>query len=786
MTKNSAEINILNMLKKLLVLFFLLTILVSGEESSTYFFPLKESKNLTSVFGDHRNFHFHSGIDISTYGKTGYKVFACESGWVFRLYCSFWGYGKGLYLKLDDGRYAVYGHLSKFAPKIEKLVREKQVQNKSYKLNLFLKEEKIRVRKGELVGYTGEAGAGAPHLHFELRDGQNRPLNPLTHGVSVPDIDPPVFRKLLIRPKDQDSSVDGEKKPKSFNFVYNRKKRVYYLEQTPIIWGKIGLEVCCYDRMNKKYFGINKLEAYLDEKLIFSVHYDTTSFENSWMVELDRDFGMRRKDNENFYKLFIDEGNNLDFYQTGDTEDALIKTYGNGVGVDTSKHIPRMLHKLEIFAYDANGNSSGAELFLIFNQPPEIVSIKKIESKDGFLVEGITKDDGKINYITFEKSFLEQISWQKREFVHPKPLDNSTDRLASYSFIWKTEEKIPYLLRIQAEDSLGLKSNYKYMLINEEHFKKDNPNQRTEFDFEYSFKDGFLKLDLFFSNILKTEPRVQINCGLFNFNPYSFTQKNEKSYSATFLLTQKKSDELLLLIDGKTLYGDTISLSRLIPLSITTPKGRGEAFSLDKKASVEIDSGVVYKSINLSIDKKDPPRRIKHKLIGDLYCFEPQEVPFSGFVRIHLFFDEEEDFDPSKLAIYEYYKERWRFVGKELDIEDKTISGKVRYLSNYALLEDINPPKIIVLYPQNEKKTRRRKPNIKVKIYDDLSGFGSEDDIQVTLDGEWLIPEYDPEKRILITRPENSLSYGWHNLRISAKDRMGNLNVVEGRFKVIK
>jgi len=38
----------------------------------------------------------------------------------------------------------------------------------------------------------------------------------------------------------------------------------------------------------------------------------------------------------------------------------------------------------------------------------------------------------------------------------------------------------------------------------------------------------------------------------------------------------------------------------------------------------------------------------------------------------------------------------------------------------------------------------------------------------------------------LISRPESSLSYGWHNLRISARDRMGNLNIVKAKFKVIK
>ncbi|MCK4428043.1 MAG: M23 family metallopeptidase, partial [candidate division Zixibacteria bacterium] len=91
--------------------FGLPSILVKAEESS-YLWPIEKSHKLSSLFADHRSFRFHSGIDIRTDGKIGYKVLACEDGYVYRLFTSYWGYGKAVYLKLDDGRYAVYGHLS--------------------------------------------------------------------------------------------------------------------------------------------------------------------------------------------------------------------------------------------------------------------------------------------------------------------------------------------------------------------------------------------------------------------------------------------------------------------------------------------------------------------------------------------------------------------------------------------------------------------------------------------------------------------------------------------------
>ena len=197
------------MLKKtlllLLFLFFIFPITVKSEEISDYLWPIEEFRKLSSVFGEYRNFHFHSGIDIPTQKKTGFKVVAPESGWIFRIYTSWWGYGKAVYLKLDHGRLVLFGHLSDFSPKIKELVEQKQLESKSYFQNIFLDKDQIRIEKGETIGFSGETGSGAPHLHFELRDHENKPINPLIHGFWVADSLPPVIKKIAFRPMGMNS-----------------------------------------------------------------------------------------------------------------------------------------------------------------------------------------------------------------------------------------------------------------------------------------------------------------------------------------------------------------------------------------------------------------------------------------------------------------------------------------------------------------------------------------------------------------------------------------------------
>ncbi len=299
-------------------------IVFAEAEDLNWLWPVEKSRRLSSLFADHRSFRFHPGIDIRTDGRTGFKVFACEDGYVYRLYTSYWGYGKAVYLKLDHGGYSLYGHLSDFSEKIGELVEAKQLEKRRYFTDFLLEKDELRVKGGELIGYSGQTGSGAPHLHFELRDEENRPVNPLISGFTINDEISPVIRYLAIRPLDIWSRVDGQatarlggsEHPPIFPCRYHREKKVYALDKIPVIEGRIGLELSVFDKMDKSrfVFGILGIRIFLDGNLIFASHYDTVSFDNRQKIELDRDFELRRKSKRQFYKLYLDVGNDLPLY----------------------------------------------------------------------------------------------------------------------------------------------------------------------------------------------------------------------------------------------------------------------------------------------------------------------------------------------------------------------------------------------------------------------------------------------------------------------------------------
>ncbi len=162
-----------------------------------YVAPLEASPGLASGFGEFRDAHFHAGLDYSTEQVEGKPVRAVMDGWVERVRASGVGYGRAIYLRLEDGRTAVYGHLSLFAPTLEAWVAARQDSAGQFEQDLVPQPDELAFHRGEVIAWSGQSGAGPPHLHFELRQGDVN-LNPLKHGFGLPDATPPTLAAVRL------------------------------------------------------------------------------------------------------------------------------------------------------------------------------------------------------------------------------------------------------------------------------------------------------------------------------------------------------------------------------------------------------------------------------------------------------------------------------------------------------------------------------------------------------------------------------------------------------------
>ncbi|OAN63460.1 hypothetical protein A8B79_15420 [Balneola sp. EhC07] len=278
-------------MKYLSLLFFLFACplnLIS--QDSTYLWPTNSGKFLSSTFGETRSAHFHAGLDIKTWGREGYKVFASKDGFLDKLLITNKGYGKAIYIKHHDGSYTVYAHLQRFNEQFQGIADSIRVNelNYSYTFEQSFEDQRIKVKKGDIIGYTGSTGIGPPHLHFEIRNNLNQPINPLLSNLAVKDTVTPVFSSILIEPLTVKSSVSGSFFPQEVHPINIINDTTYF--DTVFVDGDFGLSANVYDQansVNNKY-AVYELMLILEGRTLYHEKLDRFDFAKAYNMFVNR------------------------------------------------------------------------------------------------------------------------------------------------------------------------------------------------------------------------------------------------------------------------------------------------------------------------------------------------------------------------------------------------------------------------------------------------------------------------------------------------------------------
>lgn len=346
------------------ILILLFACAVSAGE---YTWPTDASTVITSSFGEYRPNHIHGGVDVKTWGHEGYQALAIDSGSVVKVSVSPYGYGRRVHFRTRDHWIAVYAHLSRFSPVLEKIIREEQKRQGRYEVEKDLEPGQLILKKGEPVGYTGSTGANTPHLHFEIRDPDDRLINPFVLGYRIQDSQIPVLQALSATPLCYGSHVDGDFTTKPFALRKTARGK-YTLDRVFTCWGDVGLALSSFDMAegSPNTFAVYRVSLFVDECPVFTAEYNRFPIQQIGEIDMERDYRLIRRGMGLFQKLYIEEGNTLPFYIPDMQGAGFLCSMDDGGALQTARAEPGRIrlkrgdHTLRITASDYAGNTAEA------------------------------------------------------------------------------------------------------------------------------------------------------------------------------------------------------------------------------------------------------------------------------------------------------------------------------------------------------------------------------------------------------------------------------------------
>ncbi len=700
-----------------------------------YSWPIDAPPKITSSFAEFRSSHFHAGIDIGTSNRIGVEVYASRDGYVSRIEVSPYGYGRYLVLRHADGFYTTYAHLSAFKDDLERAVRAEQLKRCKFSVEMKFQPGEYPVRKGDIVAFSGESGTGDAHLHFEIRDENFNPVNPLLFPKirRFTDTEPPIIRRLAITPMDEHSFVDYDFAPK----VYRARAlstSSYTVPEVIRATGSLGFSVDAADRVNNTRYrsSVYEFEFQVDGTTIFTSRRDRFPEDETRQVGVDFDWALWKERKGRFQKLYVDEGNTLPFYDRRNEFD----------GVVALKNFSEGLHKFKVIASDYSGNASELTGMFVLNHPPEVAFLSAAAGS----VTALVPNSRSVASVEVSTRSFSSRRWSVKE-DDASGLSFNEDSLTLPGDLGGAD-----IVRITAKNIWGTRSFPVYRFL-----KRQLVPGRAEIT---SDVDGsFLKVSVECPAPFSEMPSLQVQQGS-SISPIPLRALDVDSYTGVYKLSPTLRGTVYLkafcaIAGRQSEVFDSFTLNTILP------DREGTIQSDDGNFTITFAPGAVFAPLHPVIEKLSETR----------YDVQPGDVLLRGNIKATIKYPESYESD-GKFGLYVSNGGGWNFLATERNGQTHTLElHDAHTLGTFALLRDDQPPRISRW--RTSSTNAKGRPLFSFSARDNLSGI-DDDEINAFINGERIIPEYDPEKRIVFYIPLDPLPRGRYTVRVEVKDRAGN------------
>jgi len=676
--------------------------------SQSYLWPTNASDYLTSSFCEYRSGHYHAGIDIKTWNTEGYRCYAAADGKIVKIRVSPFGYGKVLYLKMNDGRTAVYAHLQRFTKKIEKEIRRLQIEKQKYTITWHPKN--LRVKKGEIIAYSGQTGIGVPHLHFEIRDKSGVPLNPLKfYKGKIKDQTAPKLLELLIIPQDENSRINGSFIPKMFPLKL-MNNNIYIIKDALFIKGKIGLALRGFDRADGIYnkFSFYNFSLSADEKKLFEAQYDKIGFSTTHQIETAIHYPTKKMTGSVFDKLYIEPFSKLPFYDRG---------LGSGIIEAGDEEV-----RFNIEVYDFSGNSSRitgilqpdllppADLKIIRRMNDLAFLNVQLPNKLKELEFSTITSQGKRKSVDYFEVLEREITEGAQKLIVKLKLKNT--RIKGISCKFKTQDGQSKTIKIPAAtDSADV---LKYSISN------------------------LGKFVVFSGSCLSEDSRVEINAAGQQFN----LPVLNRTFNSVLPARQISGDSLRFQIFNS----DSLAADSVIFYHTLFPAQQQSIVLFDSSCIIKSQTGSVYDTLLFHVKRVPAELAVFPVDIGntaeqtapdliqsDLYRINSAAAPLQKSMQLSIRYDSL-SYLPEQTGIYKLNGGgSVSYAGGKIDTVNNYITTRISSLADYFLMADTAAPYLEILKPENGQRLTSL-DKIIFEAEDSLSGIGRKKNFLITLE----------------------------------------------------
>jgi hypothetical protein len=309
--------------------------------------PMNFPISLAGNFGECRPNHFHSGLDIRTNKIENLPVHVIADGYISRIKIEAGGFGNAIYVTHKGGYTSLYAHLNTFFPELEKMVRAKQYEQKSWKIDFTLQPHQMPISKGHFLAYSGNTGSSqAPHLHMEIRDSRtDKPLNGLLF-YKLTDTKAPLIKTLAVY--DGNKSI-YDQKPKLLSCTKANAGYKIIGDTIVVSANNIGLGIVADDPMENclGVLGVFETDVYVNDAPHFAWQLDNIGYDETRYMNAMADYRFKKNGGSWIQLCYKLPGNFLDIYKSySPNADGKILFTDNKA------------KKIKLIAYDANGNKS--------------------------------------------------------------------------------------------------------------------------------------------------------------------------------------------------------------------------------------------------------------------------------------------------------------------------------------------------------------------------------------------------------------------------------------------